>query len=181
MLLQDDPIINIIINGIKRDIKISFENQCYRAVLILIYAGIDAMAYLNMAHGKSEVDKIDFIEWVEKYIHIEGETSIKGVEFYAARCSIIHSYGVHSRITAMGESRLISYMDKSLPAIKYMPFVNDKLVLVSIEALMNAFFEGIDKFIVDIFKDNEKAKIAKERFDHNYFSCFDNTDKKIME
>ena len=37
MELGKDPVINSIYNGIKKDIKVALDNECYTAALILIF------------------------------------------------------------------------------------------------------------------------------------------------
>jgi len=162
--LEDDPIINAIHKGIKRDIQITLDNNCLRATVILIYAGMDAMAFLDMPKGQTEVKRKDFIDWAERYIHFPCKEQLTGADLYGARCSMLHAYGAVSRMSNAGECRVIGYMDKSLPEIRYETDEALKhLVLVSIPALKDAFFKGIDKFLVDAFSDKKKAEIVEER------------------
>jgi hypothetical protein len=56
-----DPIHNAIQNGIKEDIRVTFEHDRIRAGLILIYSGMDAMATLEMPDGQTDVRAGDFI------------------------------------------------------------------------------------------------------------------------
>jgi len=57
---------------------------------------------------------------------------------------------------------MVCYMDKGVPEVRSKPDVDD-LVIVSVSALADAFFEGIDAFLVDLFSNKEKAAIAEER------------------
>ena len=50
--LSRDPIINVVYNQIKKGISVALENECYASAVILIYSGIDAMAYLDMPDGQ---------------------------------------------------------------------------------------------------------------------------------
>lgn len=54
-------------------------------------------------------------------------------------------------------------MDKSVPEDRYDPEVNKELVLVSVPALAEAFFKGIDRFLVAAFSDKARAPIVEER------------------
>lgn len=56
----------------------------------------------------------------------------------------------------------VRYMNKSVPEIRSTPTVTD-LVLVSVPGLAQAFFDGIDAFLIDLFSDTTKAPIAEER------------------
>ena len=169
---KEDPIENVINNGIKRDINIALDNKCYRAAVILIYAGIDAMAYLNLEEEKNEVTKIDFISWADNYIKMEGETEVGGIELYSARCSILHTYGAHSSLTRKGKSRVIGYMNESVPIVRYRPDVDKDLVLISVPALRDAFFQGIDDFIAEVLENQRKEKLFEERMNNSvFFAC----------
>jgi len=53
------------------------------------------------------------------------------------------------------------------PPIKYNPDVNKDLVIVDIPALSEAFFNGINQFLIDLFAGKvdkpEKRKIVEDR------------------
>lgn len=160
---QRDPIINAIQNGIKRDIEIALANERFRATVILIYAGMDAMAFLDMPSGQEEVTRLDFIRWTERYIRFPCKEQLRGVDLYGARCAMLHVYGAVSRLSRVGKCRVIGYVDQSAPEVRYNPSAFPNLVLVSIAALKNAFFTGIDDFLVNAFADKAKAPVMEER------------------
>jgi len=66
--LKHDPIINAIQRGIKDDIDFNQNAARFRATLLLIYAAIDAMAFLNMPANQPDVTRKDFIDWAERYL-----------------------------------------------------------------------------------------------------------------
>jgi hypothetical protein len=162
--LHRDPVINVINNGIRRGIQVALDNDCFGSAVILIYAGIDAMAFLNMPGKQEDVEMCDFIEWVDKYIKFPCKEQLTGKDLYGARCGMLHNYSAFSRMSRNGECRNIGYMDHSVPEIRFNPEVSKSLVLVSIKALAKAFFEGLDKFLIDVFSKKEKADIVEERF-----------------
>lgn len=163
--LSQDPIINVVHNGIKRGIRVTLDNECYGSAVVLILSGIDTMAYLNMSENQQEVKPQDFINWCEKYIKFPCKEQLTGLDLYGARCSMLHQYGSQSKLSRKGECRQIGYMDKSVPEIVYNPQVSKDVVMVSIRALSESFFNGIDKFMIDLFSDTAKAKIAEKRFE----------------
>jgi len=162
--LHRDPVVNVINNGIRRGIQVALDNDCFGSAVILIYAGIDAMAFLNMPGNQEDVESCDFIEWVDKYIKFPCKEQLTGNDLYGARCGMLHSYSAFSRMSRNGECRNIGYMDHSVPEIRFNPEISKSLVLVSIEGLAKAFFEGLDKFLIDVFSKKEKADIVEERF-----------------
>jgi hypothetical protein len=161
--LRRDPINNVILNQIKRGIRVSIENKCYASAVILIYSGIDTMAYLDMPKGKIDVTRGDFVRWVDEYIHFPCREQISGLEFYGARCAMLHTHSIYSRLSRKSQVRTIGYMDRSIPEIRYDPSKSKDFVLVSIEALAEAFFNGVDKFLINIFANKERASIAEQR------------------
>ena len=161
--LSLDPIINVIFNQVKRGIHVALENRCYASAVILIYAGIDTMAYLNMPEGQQDVTRNDFVQWVDRYIHFPCEEQVGGLELYGARCGMLHTHSIVSGLSRQGRIRQIGYLDRSVPEVSYSPSVSEDLVLVSIEALAEAFFSGVDRSLVELFSDKQKAPVADQR------------------
>ena len=162
--LTRDPVFNIIHNCIKRSIRILLANECFRGAILLIYSGIDTMAFLDMPCNQKEVQSKDFIKWADRYIRFPCNEQLTGEEMYSARCGMLHSYSPYSRSTRDGRCRIVGYVDKSVPEIRYDPNVSKELVLVSVVALSEAFFLGVDQFLIDLYSDAKKAATADERF-----------------
>ncbi len=158
-----DPLTDIVYNQIKRGIKVSMDNECFSSVVILIYAAIEAMANLNRPVKQKQVEAKDFIEWVDKYINIEGNERVTGEEFYSARCAIIHTYGAQSRRTIAGKARIVGYVEGGKPPVRFDPNISKNIVLVDIRALSEAFYKGVDKFLIEIYADDKKRPIVERR------------------
>lgn len=158
-----DLVYDVIYDGIKRSIRVSMDNQCFAAAVILVYSGIDAMAHLGMPASRDTVVKDDFIEWCNRYIQFACREKISGLEIYSARCSVLHTYGVESSLTRKKDCRRILYADDCVPEIRFSVDVAPKDVQVSVVALVNAFFDGIDRFLVDLFADPKRASVAEQR------------------
>ena len=62
--LARDPVINAINNGIRRGIEVTVANGCYGSAVVLVYSGMDSMAFLAMPKGQTDVTGKDFIELV---------------------------------------------------------------------------------------------------------------------
>lgn len=159
----NDPI-NISINdGIRRGIRVTLEHDCMASAVILIYAGMEAMASLGRPDGQEDVTPADFIRWADRYIALEGDTRVTGEEWYSARCGIFHTFTPDSRRTRSGAARRLSYMSKCRPPVRYDRNIDKAFVLVSVPALAEAFFAGIDRFLVDRFADPAIRPIMEER------------------
>ena len=161
--LSRDPIVNAIDNEIRRGIQVAIDNGCYGSAVTLIYAGIDAMAFLGMPGDQEDVARSDFIAWAEHYIKFPCKEQLSGADLYGARCGMLHSYSAYSRMTRSGECRTIGYMDKSVPEVRYNPEISREIVLVSVPALAEAFFRGIEEFLIDLFSDHKRAEVAEVR------------------
>jgi hypothetical protein len=161
--LAHDPVINAINNGIRRGIKVAIGNGCHGSAVILIYSGMDSMAFLAMPKEQEDVTGRDFIDWADRYIKFPCKDQLTGADLYGARCAMVHTYSVYSRMSREGKARVVGYMDKSVPEIRYSPEVSKEFVLVSVPALAEALFTGIEKFLIDVFSDKARAPIVEDR------------------
>lgn len=121
------------------------------------------MAFLDMPAGQKDVKQTDFIRWADRYIRFPCKEQIPGEDFYGARCALLHSYRLDSRISRQGKCRIVGYLDKAVPEVRYAPQISSKLVLVSIAGLKQAFFEGVNRFLIDSYANKEKAIIVEAR------------------
>ena len=158
---QRDPITAF--HDIREGIQTVLDKKCYGATLVLIYAGIDAMANLARPEGQVQVHPDDFVAWVERYLKVAADEKISGAEWYSARCAVLHTYGVESNLTRGGNARMLGYMAGGYPPVKYDPKVDQNLVIVDCVALAEAFLKGLAKFMVDLFADPEKRELNESR------------------
>jgi hypothetical protein len=161
-----ESISNVIHAGIKQGIEVLLEQKCYSSAVILIYAGIDAMAFLSLPEDQQDVTRADFIRWAEQSIYFPCQEQLTGLDLYGARCGMRHNYSVMSRLSREGKCREIGYVDQSDPEVIYNPQTAQDLVMVSITGLAAAFFKGVDRFIIDVFGDPVRASLAWKRLSH---------------
>jgi hypothetical protein len=161
--IREGALNNAIQEGIKEDIEVALANNRLRAGVMLIYAGMDAMAFLDMPGGQEDVTRSDFIRWADRYIRFPCKEQISGEDFYGARCALLHSYSLDSRMSRQGKCRMVGYLDKAEPEVRYAPHVSTDLVLVSIAGLKKSFFEGINRFLIEAYANKEKAIIVEAR------------------
>jgi len=171
-----DPVHNAIHEGIKEDIRLALEHKRFRAAVLLIYAGMDAMSVLSMPATQDDVTGADFISWADRYIRFPCVTQVKGVDLYGARCSMLHTYGAVSKMSRQGKCRMIAYADHQIPEVRFNPSVASDLMIVSVKALMDAFFAGIDRFFVESFADKAKGALIEKRL-QNFTMIYDRQPK----
>ena len=161
--MKNDPIVNAINEGIRGDIQFNLDNGRYRAVLILAFSAMDAMAFLGMPANKTDVGRKDFIAWAAQYIRFPGSEQLSGEDLYGARCGLLHTYGSDSKLSREGHCRRLIYIHgpTSQPIIPYTGSM--ALVMVSIHALVRALFDAIDHFLPELFADSDRRGVAEQR------------------
>lgn len=161
MEISRDPIINIIYKGLKEPIVLCMNNNAERAALILLYAAIDSLTKLGLPEHREKATRKDYAEWCEMYLIFNTEEKISGLEWYAARCGLLHSYASESDLSDEGKVRIIGYYIGTGEDIIFRPQINKNILLVRIEGLIDAFYRALDKFIVDLYAFKNKEIINK--------------------
>ena len=74
-------------------------------------------------------------------------------------------FGAQSKMSRTGQYRVILWMDKSIPPVILEPKF-PTFVMVSIPALRDVLFEGMDRFLIDLYKNpgSKEARLADMRF-----------------
>jgi hypothetical protein len=158
-----DPLTNIVYPGIKEPIRLLVEKNYLFAALAMTYSGIDAMAYLRIPASQQEVKPSDFQAWCDQYLNLSCPDQPNGIEWWGARCGVLHTHSGTSRKSRSGGARVIHYADRCEPPVMYRPEKSEEIVVISIHHLVSAFLDGIDEFLVYLFADPESAKIAENR------------------
>jgi hypothetical protein len=147
MSLADDPIIRAIYREIKEPIDVLIEKKYYRASLILIFSGIDAVANIGRPKDAAENTPEDFKAWVKRYLTLKGApVEPTPDDWWSARNGYLHTQSAFSRDTERQRAKYIIFAYGKAP-IWHNPSVPDMLV-VGIEAMRDAFYKGIDDFLI---------------------------------
>ena len=165
--LGDDPLMNVVHHGIKEPIRLLMEHHFLEAGLKLVFAGVDAMAFLGLPDGAAEVTGADFIAWCDHYLHLPGNEQVSSLELYGARCGLLHCHSGESRSRRQGAARLMQWTDQGVPVL-YRPDIDANLVFVSVQALVELFFEAVDRFLVELFREPGRAALADSRLQNMF-------------
>jgi len=135
--------------------------------LILIYSAIDTLAWLDRDESHVDVQRSDFIRWVENYLLPNWQSSVTAVDLYAARCSLLHSYSPESKLTREGRADRIYYEWKSFPAEVVQLLLDLRGIqsakIVCVEDFLYALRTGVGHFLAKVRHDPEKRELIGRR------------------
>lgn len=106
----------------------------------------------------------------EKYLRFrdaKGKRTLQlpGLELYAARCALVHTYSSESELHKEGKvERQIGYGDEFLPEVAADTNVKN-LVMVSIRGLVDALSEGVAATLKDLAHDEPRRKLFAARLE----------------
>lgn len=155
--LPEDLVTGVIEGGIKHPINILLREHCYSAALVLTYSGMDTMAFLGMPSEKTYVMRSDFIAWAEQCVRSPFREEVSARDLYGARCSVLHG-GAASRLSQSDECKTLRHSE-----LRFDESLSSKVVIAPVGDLVRTFFTGIDQFLLDVSRDEERAKLVGQR------------------
>jgi len=152
-----------VIRRIRRNVAVTWDNECWEACAILIFVGIDTMAAIDRPVGKETADRSDFIAWAEKYIVLDGPRQVPGIDLYASRCAHLHTYGSQSKLSREGRARVVMFAIGGQDHVHENPKVPDAFIL-RLDSFKDAFLNGLAHYFEELGRDPKRAKLVHERF-----------------
>jgi len=151
-------------------IELCFKNQFITPSLMLTYATIDIMAWLDRDKNHQDVQPSDFIRWVETYLLPNSQLSCTAIDLYAARCSLIHSYSAESRLSREGRASEIFYAwgtadEQELQKLIDLEGSRDAKA-IQVEKLLAALKQGVEQFIANVRHSQMVIDRAERFFAH---------------
>jgi len=130
-------------------IDLCLKNQFIVPTLILIYSGIDSVAWLGLPPDKDDVGRKNFIDWADNYMECEQKLGVRGIDLYAARCGVLHTHTADSRLSREQSATRIFYANGDRDPDEANA-INRQLglseVVIKIEDLFGAFSHGLNRF-----------------------------------
>lgn len=146
---------------------ICFEAKLRTQALILIYCTIDILAWLTRPTSQPDVQRKDFISWVEKYILPNTSLTCNAIDLYAARCALVHSYISESKLSREGKAKQIFYVWGNADEEHLQKLIDAEgsynAVSIHIDKLYDGLKKGIVEYINLLFGDSQQAQIVYER------------------
>lgn len=156
-----------------KSIELCLNAKLQLSSLILLYSGIDIVAWLNRPASKEQASRKDFIRWVDDYLLPNPNIKCRAIDLYAARCAIVHSYSFSSRLSKDGEAKEIYYSWGKANLKSLQNDIDRRLkksaVAIHINDFLEAFKKGIEKFKLSVKNDKEKEKIVCGRANKYFF------------
>lgn len=138
--------------NLHRAIGDCLERGQHFAALILLYAGIDIIASIEMKKGNN---KNSFIRWAGSYLIPAGSLDCTAIELYSARCGILHTMTAESDLSRSGQARAIYYSwgsadSSALNSAIEMSEAKGKVVIVNVEELSDAFMTAVLNWAAEV-------------------------------
>ncbi len=150
-------------------IQDSLDNKRIAPALLLLYSGIDTMAWLSREESHLDVLLNDFENWVENYLLPDAGLACNAIDLYGARCSIIHSYTAESRLSRLGQARRIFYAVGNKNAEELQEYIDaanyPDTTALHVGDLFNAFRMGIERFNHTLANNPVLANLVHQRAD----------------
>ncbi len=144
--LAPNPLAGVL--GLLEEIAKCQDAGATAAAAIMVYTGIDAMAFLSMPAGQARQMRNDFIAWVDTYLRAAQGSSYEydGRDVYGARCAMMHTYSIDADYHAQNpDVKRFSYHDGGQH--HYHPEVNAGLVVIGIASLVHDFGRAVHAFV----------------------------------
>lgn len=125
------------------------------AALILLYAGVDIIASIELKKGNN---KISFMHWADAYLIPAGSLDCTSLELYSARCGILHTMTAESDLSRSGQARAIYYSwgdadPQQLNAAIEMSEAKGTAVVLNVEHLSDSFMAAVINWAKEVRMD----------------------------
>ena len=145
----------------------------WEPTLILVYSGIDAMAWLDRPDGQADVTSTDFCAWSNNYLLAPNQV-LTSEDLYGARCGLLHSHTGESRKHRELKIKKVFYHRKQGDdeyAIIQLG-MNEKFLppTVDLDALVRVFKVAVENFRADFVADATRRDRIYDRILGSYMA-----------
>lgn len=128
----------VAVGQLVEQIRVEEESGHFTSGLVLCFICLDTMAYLSRPAERAGHTRADFIAWTDKYLkgHPNHQYQYRGVDVYAARCAVLHTYGSEAAMhRADAGIKLFGYHDGG----RHMhdPAQHERLVMIGLRSFLN--------------------------------------------
>lgn len=151
-------------------IGLLFKSELYGQTKILMYSAIDTMGLLDAPAGQEKATGETFKAWVRKYILADTKLPFSDVDLWAARCAVLHTFTTASDLSNGGKAKEIIFFvgQADSPMMKAfhaatLDVGKDTHVPAVFSDFLDAFLEGIERFMGDLIANCEKDPAYSRR------------------
>jgi len=145
-----------------------YQNRLYGQMLVVLYSSVDSMGLLDAPPAQAKASGNTFKNWVKKYLLPNGQFEFNEVDFWSARCSVLHTLTSSSDLSNDGQAKEIQYYAGPKDSLMAQAFVtatkeidDGKHVPAHIEDMYASFLRGVELFASALLS-NCKADPAYE-------------------
>jgi len=142
-----------------------YQEGLYGHMLVVLYSSIDSMGLLDAPENQTSASGHTFKNWVKNYLLPNGEFEFDEGDFWAARCSVLHTFTSESDLSRSGRAKKLQYYSGPKDSSSAQAFVEATKYIdggthapAHIEDTYLAFLEALKVFPNDLLekcKDNE--------------------------
>ncbi len=117
--------------------------------LLLLFTGIDLLAWLEAPGDQAELRGSDFKSWCLRYLLPESGLECNANELWAARCALLHNAAAEARELRKAGTRTIVYTtaaDRPETAPVAASDTKAECVTVAVPALRDAFHQAVTRY-----------------------------------
>lgn len=117
--------------------------------LLLLYAGIDLLAWLEAPGDQTELRGSDFKSWCLRYLLPESGLECNANELWAARCALLHNVAAEARELRKAGTRTIVYTSAAHRPQAAPAAASDskaERATVAVPALRDAFRQAVTRY-----------------------------------
>ena len=135
--------------GMLRAIEVCLDSECLVGAVSLIFVSMDALAALTRPKTATRATRQEFINWVEKYVEPSETLACSPLDLYAARCSVLHTYGTESDLSQQEKARPIVYEWRRGPSADASLSLPPRALVLVVDQLHEVFCKAVQHFLDD--------------------------------
>ncbi len=109
MSLEIDSRIEKYLSNSLHGLNLLYGAKLYGQMLVLLYSCIDAMGLLDAPPSQIRATGDSFKNWVKKYMLGDPRINFNELDFWAARCAVLHTFTSQSDLSNNNNAKELQY------------------------------------------------------------------------
>jgi hypothetical protein len=150
-----------------------YKSGLYGHMLVLLYSSIDSLGLLDAPPTQKSATGESFKSWVRKYIIVNPDIEYNEVDFWAARCAVLHTFTSISDLSIKGKAKEILYYTgpKDTPEAKTLVTKAShidagKCIASHLDTTYLTYINALIPFKISLLEKCEENNIYVERVDN---------------